>query len=95
MRMFLKVSMDTQMANRAVADGSMAKAVEGFVAAYKPDGVWFTALDGKRTMVAIFDLASPSQLPSVAEPFFHAVGAQVDVSPAMDLADLQAGLSAV
>jgi hypothetical protein len=93
MRMFLKVSMETQAGNRAVADGGLAKAVEGFVAAYKPEGVWFTALDGKRAMVAIFDLASPSQLPSVAEPFFNAVGAEIEVSPAMDLADLQAGLS--
>ena len=95
MRMFLKVSMDTQSGNRALADGSLAKAIEGFVDAFKPEGVWFTALDGKRTMVSIFDLPDAAQLPAMAEPLFNALGAHLDVSPAMNLADLQSGLSKV
>jgi hypothetical protein len=93
MRMFLKVQMEVDAANRAVKDGSLPKVVQGFMDAAKPEGVWFTALDGKRTMVAVFDLASPAQMPPLAEPFFTQLNATFELSPAMDAADLQAGLS--
>ena len=95
MRMFLKVLMDVEASNRAIKDGSLPKIVEGFAKAAKPEGFWFTALEGKRSMVAVFDLASPAQIPPLAEPFFRGLNATFELSPAMDLADLQAGLSAL
>ena len=95
MRMFLKVQMEVEAANQAIKNGSLGKIVEGFMAAAKPEGAWFTALDGKRTMVAVFDLASPSQIPPLAEPFFVGLNATFDLSPAMDAADLQVGLSSL
>jgi hypothetical protein len=93
MRMFLKVQMEVDAANRAIKDGSMSQIIEGFMEAAKPEGVWFTALDGKRTMVAVFDLASPAQMPPLAEPFFTRLNATFELSPAMDAADLRTGLS--
>jgi hypothetical protein len=93
MRMLLKVQMEVEAANRAIKDGSLPKIIQGFTDAAKPEGVWFTALGGKRTMVAVFDLASPAQIPPLAEPFFTVLNAAFEMSPAMDLADLQTGLS--
>ncbi|MDB5428720.1 MAG: hypothetical protein JWR47_622 [Phenylobacterium sp.] len=93
MRMFLKVLMEVEASNRAIKDGSLPKIIQGFTAAAKPEGVWFTALDGKRTMVAVFDLASPAQIPPLAEPFFTGLNATFELTPAMDAADLQTGLS--
>jgi hypothetical protein len=93
MRMLLKVQMEVEAANRAIKDGSMPRIVQAFTEAAKPEGVWFTALDGKRTMVAVFDLASPAQIPPLAEPFFTALNATFDLVPVMDAADLQTGLS--
>ena len=93
MRMFLKVQLEVEAANRAIKDGSLPKIIQGFMEAAKPEGAWFTALDGKRTMVAVFDLASTADIPPLAEPFFTAVNATIELSPAMDAADLQAGLS--
>ena len=95
MRMFLKVQMEVEAANRAIKDGSLPKIVQGFMETAKPEGVWFTALDGKRTMVAVFDLASPAQMPPLAEPFFTGLSATFELTPAMDAADLQAGLSSL
>jgi hypothetical protein len=46
-------------------------------------------------MVAVFDLASPAQIPPLAEPFFNGLNATFEISPAMDAADLQAGLSSL
>jgi hypothetical protein len=91
--MLLKVQME--VANRAIKVGSLPKIVEGFTRAAKPEGIWFTALDGKRCMIAVFDLASTAKIPPLAEPFFMGLGATFELTPAMDLADLQTGLSAL
>lgn len=93
MRMLLKVQMEVEAANRAIKDGSLSKIIQGFTEAAKPEGAWFTAQGGKRTMVAVFDLASTAQIPPLAEPFFTGLNATFELSPAMDVADLQAGLS--
>ena len=95
MRMFLKVQFDVEAGNRAIKDGSLPKIVDGFASAAKPEGMWFTALDGKRCMVAVFDLASTAAIPPLAEPFFTSLGATFELTPAMDVADLKAGLSAL
>ncbi len=93
MRMFLKVQMEVESANRAIKDGSLAKIVQDFTEAAKPEGLWFTALEGNRTMVAVFDLASAAHIPPLAEPFFNGLKAKFELTPAMDVADLRAGLS--
>ncbi len=95
MRMFLKVQMEVEAANRAIKDGSLPKIVQGFMDRSKPEGAWFTSIDGKRAMIAILDLSSTAKISPLAEPFFAGLNASVDLSPAMDAADLQAGLSAL
>jgi hypothetical protein len=45
-----------------------------------------------RTAFFFFDLADPTEIPSVAEPFFMNLNAQIEFCPAMDAADLKAGL---
>jgi hypothetical protein len=90
--MFVKIKMEVEAANRATKDGSLPKLIEDFTRTFKPEGMWFVAQDGRRCMVAVFDLASTTQIPTLAEPFFHALGAAVELTPAMDLADLRAGL---
>ena len=95
MRMFMKVMFDVEASNRAIKDGSMPKIVEGFAKAFNPEGMWFVAQDGKRCMIAVFDLPSTSKIPLVAEPFFEGLGASIEATPAMSLADLQEGLSAL
>ncbi len=73
--------MDVDAANRrAIKDGTLPKVIEGYANAARPEGMWFVAQDGKRCMVAVFDLVSTAQIPSLAEPFFEAVGAAVELS---------------
>lgn len=93
MRMYLQVQMEVEAANAAIKGDSMAEIIRGFTEAAKPEGIWFTALNGKRTMVAIFDLASPADIPALAEPFFVGLNASFEISPAMNMDDLQKGLS--
>ena len=95
MRMLMKVMFEVEASNRAIKDGSIAKIVEGFAKAFKPEGMWFVAQEGKRCMITVFDLPSTSKIPPLAEPFFAGLGATVEIIPAMDMADLLAGLAAL
>ncbi|NUN48358.1 MAG: hypothetical protein HUU15_05965 [Candidatus Brocadiae bacterium] len=92
MRMLLKVSIPVDAGNRAIQDGSLPKTVDAFVAAHKPEASYFISECGLRTALFVFDLKDPTFIPSVAEPFFMGLGAQITLTPAMDLADLRSGV---
>lgn len=92
MRMLLKVQMDVEAGNRAIKDGSLTETLDRVMGQVQPEAAYFTALDGKRTALIFFDLEDPSQIPSVAEPFFMAVDAAIEIVPAMTADDVRAGL---
>jgi hypothetical protein len=90
--MLLKVQMDVEAGNRAIKDGSFGGLLERVLGQIKPEAVYFTAIDGKRTGLIFFDLKEPSDIPSICEPFFDAVNAEIDLMPVMTPEDVQAGL---
>ena len=49
-------------------------------------------MDGLRTGFVVFDLKEPSDIPSVAEPFFQQLGAKLTFTPVMNMDDVQAGV---
>jgi hypothetical protein len=81
MRMLLKAQLDVEAANRATKDGSLAGALTGVMEQIQPEAAYFLTEHGKRTALIIFDLKDPSQIPVVAEPFFHNVNATVELTP--------------
>ena len=62
---------------------------------WKPEAMYFTTFDGRRTAFVIFDMSDPSDLPPFAEPFFMELEAAVEVAPVMNGADLEKGLSRI
>ena len=62
----------------------------------KPEAVYFTELNGRRGAILIVDLADPSQVPAMAEPWFLTFNAEVRIRVAMTPEDLEkAGLEAL
>jgi len=57
--------------------------------------MYFTAFDGHRTAIMVFDLPDASDMPPFAEPFFRELNADVQIAPAMNGDDLQKGLSQI
>jgi hypothetical protein len=57
--------------------------------------MYFTTFDGRRTAFMIFDMPDPSDMPPFAEPFFMELDADVQLSPVMNPADLEKGLSQI
>ncbi|MFC7343718.1 hypothetical protein [Saccharopolyspora griseoalba] len=92
MRMLLKVSIDTEKGNQAFRDGTLPKVMQWAREQLNPEAAFFSPTDGVRTAYFVFDMQETSHIPSIVEPFFEKLGAHVELTPAMDFSDVQAGV---
>jgi len=96
MRMLIHVKIPHEPFNSAVRDGSAGKTLERILAEAKPEAVYFTEYDGRRGAIMIVDIADPSRIPAVAEPWFLSFNADVSAHIVMSREDLgRAGLDAL
>jgi len=91
----LKVTIPVEKGSQALADGSLPKMMQAVLGDLKPEAAYFLTLEGKRTSLLFVDLADPSQIPALAEPFFMRLNAEVDIYPVMNADDLAKGLAGV
>lgn len=95
MHTLLKVTMsDLDATNAAVSNGRMQDVIKQVSKLIKPETSFFTAENGYRTGMFIFDLKDASQIPQIAEPFFTELNAKVEFFPGMDFIELGKGLEA-
>ena len=95
MRMLLKANMSTEKANDLARQGKLGSTIQSILADLKPEAAYFLEEDGQRTGLIFFDLAEPSQIPAVAEPWFLAFNARITLRPAMVPEDLGKGAPAI
>ena len=93
MRMLLKVQASVEAANAAVSSGKMAEIIQSSIQLVEPEAVYFVVQDGGRTGFMFFNLDDSSQIPVIVEPLFQNLNATVELLPAMNLEELQCGLS--
>ncbi len=89
MRVLLKARMDTEKANELTRQGKLGEVIGAILADQKPEAVYFAADKGKRTAFLFLNMDDPSDLPAIAEPWFLAFNADIEVQPAMIPEDLQ------
>jgi hypothetical protein len=93
MKMLLDITLPHQAFNAAVKDGTAGSKLNRILEATKPEGVYFTEQHGQRGAVLIVDLADPSMLPSLVEPWMLLFEADIRLRPVMTPDDLKrAGL---
>jgi len=90
--MMMRVYIPVEAGNVAIKNGSLATTFQQFIDSAKPEAAYFVADGGERTAYFFFDLKKPSDIPSIAEPFFANLHAAIDVTPAMSIEDVKAGL---
>lgn len=96
MRMMVRIKIPAEPFNSLVRDGSAAAKTRRIVEELKPEAIYFGAIDGQRGGVMIIDMADPSKIPSIAEPWFLTFNATCEFTPAMTPEDLgKAGLEAI
>jgi hypothetical protein len=95
MRTLLRVTADVAASNKAIVDGTFSKIMKSTMEKINPEASYFLTNEGCRSWIMVFDLKDPSDIPSIAEPFFINLNAKVEFQPAMNLDDLQKGLEKV
>ncbi len=96
MRMLLFAKVPHETFNAAVRDGSAGRKLGKIMEATKPEAVYFTELDGHRGAIMVVDVADPSRIPALAEPWFLTFHADVQFRVTMSPEDLgRAGLDAL
>jgi len=96
MRMLLNVRIPNEPFNSLVLDGTVGAVIAQILDEIKPEAVYFTEQDGSRGAIVVVDVASASDIPRLAEPFFLKLDAECELRIAMTPGDLQkAGLEAI
>jgi hypothetical protein len=79
-----------------VRNGSAGKTLERILSETKPEAVYFTEYEGRRGAIMIVDVADPSKIPAVFEPWFLQFNADVSGHLVMTPEELgRAGLEAL
>jgi len=89
MRCLLKVSIPTDRGNERIVDGSLARTIESILNDLHPEAAYFAEEQGARTGFIFCNVKEESEIPAIAEPWFLAFNARVEVHPAMTMADLK------
>ena len=92
MRMLLKAVLDTDAANEVFRRGEAADAIGQLVERLQPEAFYAFGDDGQRTILAVFDLADPSQIPVISEPLFQRANVKITLTPCMTLEDVKKGV---
>lgn len=95
MRVMLKVGIPVESGNAAAKAGKLGTIIQSILADLKPEAAYFTDSDGKRTGFIILDLQDASQIPAIAEPWFLAFDASIEIHPVMIPEDLAKAAGAI
>ncbi len=95
MRTMARISIPVETGNDRIRDGELPKIIQRAAEKWKPEAMYFTTFDGRRTAYVVFDMPDSSAIPQFAEPFFMGLNADVQFAPVMNADDLQKGLSSL
>ena len=89
MRMLMKVNIPVEAGNKAAREGTLGKTIQQILQAIRPEAAYFVAENGQRCGFLVVNLDTASKIPALAEPWFLAFNAAVELHPLMTPEDLQ------
>lgn len=95
MRFLLKVNIPVETGNTAAKAGKLGETIKSILADLKPEAVYFTDDKGQRTAFIFMDMQDASQIPAIAEPWFLAFNANIELHPVMVPEDLTKAAPAI
>ena len=94
MRFLLKVNIPVESGNAAAKAGKLGATIQSILDELKPEAAYFTDSNGQRTGLIFLDMQDASQIPAIAEPWFLAFNASIELHPVMIPDDLaKAGIA--
>ncbi len=88
MRFLLKLEIPMEAGNAALSDPKFGQKMQAALKEIGAEAAYFTSMAGQRGGYIIVNMKDASQIPSIAEPFFHWLGAKVEFIPVMTPEDL-------
>jgi len=88
MRFLLKVNIPVEIGNAVAKAGKLGTTIQSILSEMKPEAAYFTDNNGQRTGLIVFEMQDASQIPAIAEPWFLAFNASVELHAVMVPADL-------
>ena len=95
MRFLLKVNIPVESGNAAAKAGKLGATIQSILADLKPEAVYFTDDSGQRTAFIFLEMQDASQIPAIAEPWFLAFNASIEIHPVMVPDDLAKASGAI
>jgi len=84
----LKVAIPVESGNAAAKAGKLGATIQSILADLKPEAVYFTDNDGQRAGYIFLEMQDASEIPGIAEPWFLAFNAAIEIHPVMRPDDL-------
>jgi hypothetical protein len=88
MKYIMKIRMSIDKGNEAIKDPQFGHKMNELLAEIKAEAAYFTTICGQRGAYIIVNLNDASEMPSISEPFFLWLNADIDFLPVMRPEDL-------
>ncbi len=88
MRIMMKVSLPVEAGNRAAKANKLGATIQTILAEQKPEAVYFGTSNGQRTAFIFLHMKDSAEIPRLAEPWFLAFNAAIELLPVMAPEDL-------
>src|SRR5947207_7333896 len=95
MRFLLKVNIPVETGNAAAKAGKLGTIIQSILADLKHEAAYFSDENGQRTGFLFLDMQDASQIQAIAEPWFLAFNASIEIHPVMVPEDLARAGSAI
>jgi hypothetical protein len=95
MRFLVKVNIPVDAGNASAKAGKLGTTIQSILADLKPEAAYFTDDNGQRTAFLFLEMKDASQIPAIAEPWFLAFNASIEIHPVMVPDDLSKAGSAI
>jgi len=86
--MLMHIRLPLEPFNTAVRDGTVGKKMQRILEAAKPEAAYFSEQNGHRGGILVVNVKDPSDVPTLAEPWFLTFNAAVEFHIAMTPEDL-------
>ncbi|OFW27564.1 MAG: hypothetical protein A3H27_13555 [Acidobacteria bacterium RIFCSPLOWO2_02_FULL_59_13] len=95
MLFLMRVTIPVEAGNAMVRDPNFAKQLDQILSDIKPEAAYFTAERGQRAMYLFVQMKDSSQLPSLTEPFWLSLKADVECIPVMTQKDMKKAAASI
>ena len=82
------MNIPVEAGNAAAKAGKLGTTIQSILADLKPEAAYFTDDNGQRTAFVFLQMEDASQIPAIAEPWFLAFNASIEIHPVMVPDDL-------